>query len=54
MLWNAKQARLCGVRSLGTTVALGSGSLTCGGEEAETAWHARGQALLDLAQLPCP
>lgn len=31
------------VTSLGTTVALGSGSLTWGGEEAEAAWHARGQ-----------
>jgi hypothetical protein len=30
-------------RSLETTVALGSGSLTWVGEEPETAWHARGQ-----------
>jgi hypothetical protein len=38
-------------RSLETTVALGSGSLTWGGE-AETAWHARGQGL--GSALLCP
>jgi hypothetical protein len=32
-------------RSLETTVALGSGSLTWGGGGGRTAWHARGQGL---------